>query len=70
MTLAISIPLIFIFAVGLILLIGVLVVVGIWLSKRKRHAKSPFKCTKCGYDLRGVTQPGVVTCPECGTIYE
>jgi uncharacterized paraquat-inducible protein A len=33
------------------------------LSIRKRKAEAETRCRKCGYILRGITEP---RCPECG----
>lgn len=51
------------------LVIGMLVgfVIGpIWNGRSRRNKEPHIACSRCGYDLRGVTGDGEVRCPECG----
>jgi hypothetical protein len=39
------------------------IVLIVWLLRKKRADDRETRCRKCGYILRGITEP---RCPECG----
>jgi hypothetical protein len=48
---------------ALFVLIAPGIVIALWIALRGRPFPSETRCRKCGYILRGITEP---RCPECG----
>ena len=46
-------------------LVGLAILCGAWTYKKVR-SKYALRCTKCGYSLKGLTEP---RCPECGELF-
>jgi len=53
---------------GLTLLAQAIVVVRFVMLRRRLRQSSGSLCLRCGYDLRGLDDPGL--CPECGREFQ
>ena len=47
---------------AVVTLVALAILAGAWTYKKVR-SKYAMRCTKCGYSLKGLTEP---RCPECG----
>lgn len=49
--------------IGILFVVIAMTTIVPWTREFARLRRMAFKCPRCGYDLRGATEPG---CPECG----